>query len=319
MRLAARRTMPLVAPRRSSELRATDAATAPAPVNLTRHTLIRLTRATAAAWLRDTIPDERAHEFQLHLEAIKTKTASLVRGAQQKTSRKSSPSGAKENFAELILLLNQLKAVGDFYVPLKVRSFPSSSDRIIPSPSLCVPQNATADKACPWHPKRTMNERTNERTNEWQVLDATNAFAIISDLEARHPNAFVVTLCNQIKTQWQMLMRKHLVVATSTWNPVSESKKNLKGLSNLKGTGGAGRDGKAVQKDSRVHNSPSVISPRKRMRSPVLYPKVNANGRTSAGIGKGRKICHHCNQIVGSPSRICPFCKGALPLKTPKS
>lgn len=32
-------------------------------------------------------------------------------------------------------------------------------------------------------------------------------------------------------------------------------------------------------------------------------------------LGKGRKRCHVCSTVVGSPTRVCPHCKTALPMK----
>jgi len=36
-------------------------------------------------------------------------------------------------------------------------------------------------------------------------------------------------------------------------------------------------------------------------------------------VGKGRKLCHVCSTVVGSPTRVCPHCKTTLPMKTPAS
>ncbi|CAL6308833.1 unnamed protein product [Bathycoccus prasinos] len=36
-------------------------------------------------------------------------------------------------------------------------------------------------------------------------------------------------------------------------------------------------------------------------------------------LGKGRKRCHVCSTVVGSPTRVCPHCKTALPMKVSAS
>ena len=36
-------------------------------------------------------------------------------------------------------------------------------------------------------------------------------------------------------------------------------------------------------------------------------------------VGKGRKLCHVCSTVVGSPTRVCPHCKATLPMKIPAS
>ena len=33
-------------------------------------------------------------------------------------------------------------------------------------------------------------------------------------------------------------------------------------------------------------------------------------------LGKGRKLCHVCATVVGSPTRVCPHCHANLPFKT---
>lgn len=33
-------------------------------------------------------------------------------------------------------------------------------------------------------------------------------------------------------------------------------------------------------------------------------------------LGKGRKLCHVCGTVVGSPTRVCPHCHASLPFKT---
>ena len=38
---------------------------------------------------------------------------------------------------------------------------------------------------------------------------------------------------------------------------------------------------------------------------------------TKSSLGKGRKRCHVCSTVVGSPTRVCPHCKTALPMKLP--
>jgi len=43
---------------------------------------------------------------------------------------------------------------------------------------------------------------------------------------------------------------------------------------------------------------------------------ANNTGTTAKSLlGKGRKRCHVCSTVVGSPTRVCPHCKTALPMK----
>ena len=37
------------------------------------------------------------------------------------------------------------------------------------------------------------------------------------------------------------------------------------------------------------------------------------NMTTSLKCGKGRKLCFGCSAVVGSPTRVCPYCKTTLP------
>jgi len=129
-----------------------------------------------------------------------------------------------------------------------------------------------------------------------QLLDSTDAFAVITDIEKKQESGAVKALCAQIKEVWGLQLKKALIVGAAPWNeyPIF-TKQNLGSLVALN-----------TNKRS-AHQQGGTATKTQKTTS-------------KTGIGKGRKICHHCNQIVGSPSRICPFCKGELPLKTtPKS
>lgn len=121
------------------------------------------------------------------------------------------------------------------------------------------------------------------------LLDSTGACVVISALERNHSSRAVKNLCSQVREIWRLQLEKSLIVGAAPWDdypilcrtnlkPVKSISKSTKSGIGKTGVGGKGGSGKT-------------------------------------GIGKGRKICHHCNQIVGSPSRVCPFCKGELPLK----
>ncbi len=140
-----------------------------------------------------------------------------------------------------------------------------------------------------------------------QLLDSSNAYATIDKIEQSCTNKAVVALCTQIKEQWRLLLRKHLIVSAVPWDEYPIGFGSTLSTSHKKrGPQAAGGAGASKAGGKRGAYS-SHATPKK-------------SHKSSTGIGKGRKICHHCNQIVGSPSRICPFCKGELPLKTtPKS
>jgi hypothetical protein len=48
-------------------------------------------------------------------------------------------------------------------------------------------------------------------------------------------------------------------------------------------------------------------------------PKSGENPGGGTPLGKGRKLCARCSQIVGSPTRVCPHCQHTLPMKEAKS
>jgi len=140
-----------------------------------------------------------------------------------------------------------------------------------------------------------------------QLLDSSNAYTTIDEIEQSCPNKAVVALCTQIKAQWRLMLRKHLIVSAVPWDeyPIGFGS-SFTTHAKRRGPHSAGGAGVSKAGGKRGAYS-SHATPKK-------------SHKSSTGIGKGRKICHHCNQIVGSPSRICPFCKGELPLKTtPKS
>lgn len=41
-----------------------------------------------------------------------------------------------------------------------------------------------------------------------------------------------------------------------------------------------------------------------------------AGWQVKTPLGKGRKLCHVCGTVVGSPTRVCPHCQAQLPFKT---
>ena len=131
------------------------------------------------------------------------------------------------------------------------------------------------------------------------LLDSTNAYEVVSEVEKNQDSAAVRRLCTQVKDVWRLQLRKALIVGTTPWDEYPIVTKQTYGPMSTPA---------ASNKRIGVHHGGNSAS-----------KSQKSSGKTT-GIGKGRKICHHCNQIVGSPSRICPFCKGELPLKTtPKS
>lgn len=170
---------------------------------------------------------------------------------------------------------------------------------------------------------------------------------MVGALQSNHPSAAVRSLCVQVKGQWTLVLRKVLVTSTATWaeyplthGSVSTLLQNRGPANKRKGGHAAGagagsgagagkamgvqtsngamavaRELRQLRKDGKGGHD--MTTPRKRTRQmPTTGAATNKSSRSSIGIGKGRKICHHCNEIVGSPSRVCPFCKGDLPLKT---
>ena len=142
---------------------------------------------------------------------------------------------------------------------------------------------------------------------------------MVDEIESTCTKKSIVALCTQIKEQWRLQLQKHLIVGATSWDecplhfkPTLAQKRGAMkafGMDSRQGKKGAtfstmipgGKGGKYVG----LANAPPPVRPRPRSK----------NGKGSTGIGKGRKICHHCNRIVGSPSRICPYCKGDLPMK----
>jgi hypothetical protein len=67
-------------------------------------------------------------------------------------------------------------------------------------------------------------------------------------------------------------------------------------------------------------------SPKKPTHPPLLIGAsvLNKNGKKlgkgdalpKTPLGKGRKLCHVCGTVVGSPTRVCPHCHASLPFKT---
>jgi hypothetical protein len=57
---------------------------------------------------------------------------------------------------------------------------------------------------------------------------------------------------------------------------------------------------------------------------PIGASVLNKNGKKlgkgealpKTPLGKGRKLCHVCGTVVGSPTRVCPHCHASLPFKT---
>ena len=152
---------------------------------------------------------------------------------------------------------------------------------------------------------------------------------MIKEVEDKVSCSAVKDLCSQIKREWKLLFQKHLIVATAAWkdypknygaNLLLKQKDVFKALNSFKNpstTQNVSNEVRPINKEDKEYK-PSVItpSPRKRLRTTNTPVKHTTNGRSSGGIGKGRKICYRCNQIVGSPSRVCPHCKAELPLKT---
>eukprot|EP00242_Pyramimonas_sp_CCMP2087_P011250 CAMPEP_0198212202 /NCGR_PEP_ID=MMETSP1445-20131203/25578_1 /TAXON_ID=36898 /ORGANISM="Pyramimonas sp., Strain CCMP2087" /LENGTH=440 /DNA_ID=CAMNT_0043886599 /DNA_START=363 /DNA_END=1685 /DNA_ORIENTATION=+ len=75
------------------------------------------------------------------------------------------------------------------------------------------------------------------------------------------------------------------------------------------------RSGKAKEEES------AKTHPHKRASSPAPFPppaskKKKSDQPNKTPLGKGRKLCHVCGTIVGSPTRVCPHCLANLPFKT---
>lgn len=133
-----------------------------------------------------------------------------------------------------------------------------------------------------------------------QLLDSTNAYAVVSEIEKKQDSVAIKDLCFQIKEVWRLQLQKALVVGASPWDeyPIFSKPIPVVGApAKASHTAKTGQAAKTSGHSAKVSHS-------------------TKSGPSKTGIGKGRKICHHCHQIVGSPSRICPFCKGELPLKT---
>jgi hypothetical protein len=75
------------------------------------------------------------------------------------------------------------------------------------------------------------------------------------------------------------------------------------------------RSGKAMEEES------AKTHPHKRASLPAPFPppaskKKKSDQPNKTPLGKGRKLCHVCGTIVGSPTRVCPHCLANLPFKT---
>mmetsp|Transcript_2547 Transcript_2547/g.4164 ORF Transcript_2547/g.4164 Transcript_2547/m.4164 type:complete len:322 (+) Transcript_2547:136-1101(+) len=149
-----------------------------------------------------------------------------------------------------------------------------------------------------------------------QVLDSCNAYSIIDEVEKNCSNKAIVALCTQLKEQWKALLRKHLIVGAAPWHKYPLHFPSSIPTSKRRGGHGVRNPNDYKVGGKRMGGFSGMNTPKKSMRISAVPARPNSHGKGSTGIGKGRKICHHCNQIVGSPSRICPFCKGELPLKT---
>lgn len=82
------------------------------------------------------------------------------------------------------------------------------------------------------------------------------------------------------------------------------------------------RSGKVVKEEdvalAKRPEKPKPSFPPAVIGSSPFNKKMLAKGElpTKTPLGKGRKLCHVCGTVVGSPTRICPHCKANLPFKT---
>ena len=76
-----------------------------------------------------------------------------------------------------------------------------------------------------------------------------------------------------------------------------------------KGAGARGAGGETARATSSFRDAPAD------RRSASDGKKSSQTATPGTPLGKGRKLCTGCNTVVGSPTRVCPHCNAALPLK----
>jgi len=74
------------------------------------------------------------------------------------------------------------------------------------------------------------------------------------------------------------------------------------------------RSGKAKEEESAKSNPKRAAMAPPPLPPPAKKKKPDMPNKTP--LGKGRKLCHVCETVVGSPTRICPHCLANLPFKS---
>jgi hypothetical protein len=182
-------------------------------------------------------------------------------------------------------------------------------------------KSSSRDKFCKFVEELQLLRNLSDSYIPLELLDSSHAYSVVDEIERTCTKEAIVALCTQLKEQWRLQLQKHLIVGATSWDecPIHFKPTLAQKRSAMKAFGGHGdsRHGKKGAafgtitsggkggKFLGLANAPPPVKPRPRSK----------NGKGSTGIGKGRKICHHCNRIVGSPSRVCPYCKGDLPMK----
>lgn len=170
------------------------------------------------------------------------------------------------------------------------------------------------------------------------VFSGTGVAEKVADLK-QHPCMQVAELASSIQDQWRRQMARKVAILTTIFRPQAEI------LAAKSQAETAALPKVAEQPDLTIKNPPvqptdqteeTPLTQKKRLvdamaTSPkVIRPVIPPSPSTpkvvkrpipppssqKLPLGKGRKLCEWCNLVVGSPTRICPYCQARLPLKT---
>jgi len=170
------------------------------------------------------------------------------------------------------------------------------------------------------------------------VFSETRVAEKVADLK-QHPCMQIAELASSIQDQWRRQMARKIAILTTAFQPQAE-------ILAAKSRAEAAVPFKMPDQQEAVAKTPLIqptipqeetpLTQKKRMVDamatspkvvrPVIPPspstpkvakrQVPPPSTQKLPLGKGRKLCEWCNLVVGSPTRICPYCQARLPLKT---
>mmetsp|Transcript_199 Transcript_199/g.1428 ORF Transcript_199/g.1428 Transcript_199/m.1428 type:complete len:746 (-) Transcript_199:1007-3244(-) len=170
------------------------------------------------------------------------------------------------------------------------------------------------------------------------VFSGTGVAEKVADLK-QHPCMQVAEMASSIQDQWRRQMARKIAILTTVFRPqveilAAKSQAETAALPKVPGQQDLVIKNPPVQPPDQIEETPLIQKKRlvdamatsPKVIRPVIPPSPSTPkvvkralpppSSQKLPLGKGRKLCEWCNLVVGSPTRICPYCQARLPLKT---